>query len=237
LQANGVLHGVNNAGRTPLHQAAFFGHSNIITDLANTSYINQRTSDRFNVTALELAAFKNHFKVVQALIAKKGHCYFAVRGALRAAILRGNEPMILAIQDYEEQDEIQNQAVMVNATPIDWQSPIFMSCAGLQQILYHQGGNILIPQTRQRLTGYVDFNNGIMAAANGLNKKDRSALLNRMVERLNDNCSITLQPLVVQRETVCKLFATLNPDSSIALPAKISFTGSELQELLKNRSK
>lgn len=233
LQANGALHCANNAGRTPLHQAAFFGHSDIITDLANTCYINQRTSDRFNVTALELAAFKNRFDVVQELIAKKGHCYFSVRGALRAAIIRGNEPMITAIKDYEALDEIQNQAVIVTATPIDWQSPVFVSCAGLQQILHHQGGNPLIPQTRQRLTGYVDFNNGVTAAANGLDKTARAVLLNRMIERLNNNCSITLQPLVVQRETVCKLLATLNPESSIALPAKISFTGSDLQELLK----
>jgi ankyrin repeat protein len=233
LQANGTLHCLNNAGRTPLHQAAFFGQSNIINNLSNNCNINQRTTDRFTVTALEIAAFRDHFQVVQELIAKKGHCYFSVRGALRAAILRGNQPMIDSIKDYEAQDEIQNQAVMVTSTPIDWQSPILMSWSGLQQFLQHQGVKPLIPQTRQRLTGYVDLNNGVLAAANGLDRDARTALLDRIVERLNDKCSITLQPLVVQRETVCRLLETLNPEANISLPNEASFTGKDLTALIK----
>lgn len=231
LNANGALHCANNAGRTPLHQAAFFGHSDLIADLADTTHINQRTNDRFTVTALELAAFRNHLPVVQALIAKKGHCYFSVRGALRAAILKGNDQMIDTIKDYEAQDEIQNQAVMVTSTPIDWQSPILVSCSGLLQILQHQGSKPLIPQTRQRLTGYIDLNNGITAAGRGLDRYSKNVLFDKMVERLNDECSITLQPLVVQRQTVCKLLETLRPDSSISLPNKVSFKGTDLKKL------
>ena len=99
LQGNATLHCTNNAGRTPLHQAAFFGRSGVINDLANTRHINQRTNDRFAATALEIAAFRNHFNVVQSLIAKKGHCYFSVSKALSAAILSGNQPIIAALKD------------------------------------------------------------------------------------------------------------------------------------------
>jgi ankyrin repeat protein len=233
LQANGTLNCPNIAGRTPLHQAAFFGHSNIISDLADTTSINQRTNDRFKVTALELAAFRNHFQVVKALIAEKGHCYFSVRGALRAAILRGNEQIIAAMRDYEVQDEIQNQAVMLTSTPIDWQSPIFMSAAGLQQFLQHQGSNPLIPQTRQRLTGYIDFENGLLAARNSLAEDARPEFLCRVLERLNDKCAITLQSLVLPRQTVFKLLETFNPEVTTTLPDQVSFTGNDLVDLIK----
>jgi ankyrin repeat protein len=233
LQGNGALHCVNNAGRTPLHEAAFYGHSSVITDLANIRHINQRTNDRFNVTALEIAAFRNHFKCVQALIAQKGHCYFSVSGALRAAILKGNEQMITALQHYETQDEIQNQAVMVTSTPIDWQNPFLLSCSGLQQMLQHQESDLLIPQTRQQLTGYIDLNNGVVAAAQVLDRDSRAVLLRKIVDRLNDECSITLQPLVVQRQSACQLLKTLTPESAIALPNKVSFTGTDLKELIE----
>jgi ankyrin repeat protein len=238
LLANGAVHCANRDGRFPLHLAAFFGNSQVIASLAADTNINQRSQDHFNVTALELATFKNNLPVVQSLLANGGHCYFSIRGALRAATIKGNQPIFDLIKAHGESLEIQRQAVIVMPPQADLQKPLFLSCTGLQQILHHQGNNPKIPHTNERLAGYQDLANGINSAAQGLSLEAKSALLETFVERLNSECPVTLQPLVVPRTTVSQLVNTLKVDSNITLPAhKTSFTGQELCDLLEPAKK